>query len=393
MLVNVEDKIRLKSGSSSVSIDILENDWLCEIDKSNLSISILTQPKFGQAVVENESIIYTPATEYKGHDELIYGVTGSTDESTTYGLLSFADRAEITIQKITGKEFRAISFPDENTGFLATDAGLYKTMDGGTSWNVMVSEGLYRDIFFLDAENGFVVNEVGGLMTTKDGGAAWTKPIYFNEFITSVAFTSETTGFITVIDLSDYEDFTTAEVLKTEDGGVTWKAVLADISPGWGYGDVQFINPTTGYAILSERIFVTDDAGETWDLLPSRVNHFLAIQKDKFFAVLDGPIIFTSQDAVVWRPVAYLSWISTLGFSPSAEVGFASVQDMAAPRDKYGSPNPQAISIVKTVDKGETWVEENMDEVLLGVPYSMSIPSNDVAYFLCYDRIIKYSNK
>jgi len=56
-LVVVEDKIKLKAGSSSVSTKILENHWLCDIDKSNVSISSETQPEFGHAINDNESII------------------------------------------------------------------------------------------------------------------------------------------------------------------------------------------------------------------------------------------------------------------------------------------------------------------------------------------------
>jgi hypothetical protein len=51
------------------------------------------------------------------------------------------------------------------------------------------------------------------------------------------------------------------------------------------------------------------------------------------------------------------------------------------------------MSIIKTVDSGETWDEENVDEALYGSPMGMSIPSNDVAYFLCYARTIKYSKQ
>ena len=99
-LVPVEDKIKLKPGSSLVSTRILDNDWLCDIDKSNVTISIQAQPKFGQALVDNKSIIYTPAAEYKDRDELIYKVTESTGEIVSYGLLSFHAYGEVTIQKI-----------------------------------------------------------------------------------------------------------------------------------------------------------------------------------------------------------------------------------------------------------------------------------------------------
>src|SRR5688572_12312756 len=50
-LVPVEDKIKLKAGSTSISTGILDNDWLCDIDKSYVSISIESQPEFGHAIV------------------------------------------------------------------------------------------------------------------------------------------------------------------------------------------------------------------------------------------------------------------------------------------------------------------------------------------------------
>jgi photosystem II stability/assembly factor-like uncharacterized protein len=385
-LVPVEDKIKLKPGSSSVSTRVLENDWFCDIDKSNVSISIESQPKFGQALIDNESIIYTPAAEYEDRDELIYKVTEPTGETVSYGILSFHANGEFTIQKIPNSMMTSLFFVDENTGFLGTAAGLFKTTDGGINWSLMVTEGEYFDISFADAKNGIAVLGGGGFVTTKDGGATWKVPIYLNDFgtngsVISVALTSEMTGFIAVNDWvqSWLWDYGTTKVLKTEDGGATWKEVLANSSVP-EYYDIQFINHTTGYALLSDKIFVTHDAGETWDALAlnGRVNLFYAIEENKIFGVVNGAFV-TSHDGTQWRPVALSSsGIQSIGFSPSAEIGFALERDGA---------------IFKSVDKGETWVMEIMDEPLERFPFAMSIPSDDVAYFLYSDRIIKYSNK
>ena len=357
-------------------------------------------------MIDNESIVYTPAVEYKDRDELIYKVTESAGEIVSYGLLSFHDYGEVTIQKIPGSSAIATSlfFVDENTGFLGTSAGLYKTTDGGTNWNVVVSYGQFRDISFADAQNGvaaYTSFDYGGLMKTKDGGATW-KEIDFNYLfsngpVASVALTSEMTGFIAVSEwiFLEGEDTITTRVLKTENGGVTWKEVLTDRSMFGQYYDynIQFINHTTGYAILPEKIFVTHDAGETWDVLPdATVNHFHTIQGNKIFGVVDGAIV-TSHDGSQWRPVAddFLSNIHSIGFSPSGEIGFVVAQVSDAPQIHNGFPL-QPILIFKTVDKGETWVQEIMDEPLLGsYPLGISIPSDSVAYFLCQDRIIKYS--
>jgi len=362
--VPVEDKIKLESGSSSVSTRILDNDWLCDIDKSNVTISIQTQPKFGQALVDNESIIYTPAAEYKDRDELIYKVTESTGEIVSYGLLSFHAYGEVSIKKIPNSMVKSLFFVDENTGFLSTRLGVYKTTDGGDNWDLL--------------------------------GATWKLlPSPFGQdtqyTVTFVVFTSESTGFIGAYYEGTDSGFgfpSKAEVMKTGDGGLTWKGVLS------GAANIQFINRTTGYTITQGDIFITKDAGETWtELAVHRWIYLHVTEEDKLFAVLsnDSTSIVTSQDGAEWRPVAHFSnYVFSIGFSPSAEVGFALVGNRAASQN---DPNLQPISIVKIVDKGETWVEETMDQELEGFPIASSIPSNDVAYFLCSDKIIKYSDK
>jgi photosystem II stability/assembly factor-like uncharacterized protein len=368
-LAPVEDKVKLKPGSPAVSTRILENDWFCDIDKSNVTISIESQPEFGHAMIDNESIVYTPAAEYKDRDELIYKVTESTGKIVSYGLLSF--RAyQVNIQKIPNGMRPSLFFVDEQTGFLSTHLGAYKTTDGGYNWDLM------------EATWNWLPLPVGQLS---------------NYEVTSIMFTSESTGFIVVYFEFGYglEGASYTEVMKTEDRGVTWKRVLHDAS------DIQFINRTTGYANLPENVFLTKDAGETWTEVyvypwidrSQLINRFHVTEKNKFFAVF-GETIITSEAGSEWRTVAHFSSnIFSIGFSPSAEVGYALVGHGPAPLNNNNDPNFQPISIFKTVDKGETWVEEIMDEELQGFPIGMSIPSNDVAYFLCHDRIIKYSNK
>ena len=391
-LVPVEDKIKLKPGSSSVSTRVLENDWFCDIDKSNVSISIESQPKFGHAIVDNESVIYTPDAAYKGQDELIYKVAISTDESISYGLLSFANTGNITVQEIPGRNFRSVFFLDEDRGFLGTDSGLYKTTNGGTSWNAIISEGFYLGVYFLNDKHGFATFDWDGFMQTKDGGATW-KTTHLEKQVGHVVFTSETTGFLGVSDGGDYSE---VELLKTEDGGVTWRSVLKDLSV-WGYLDVRFLNGTTGYVTTAERVFVTDDAGETWNLLVDHtfIDFYHDTGDNKRFAIFsdDQTKLTTSQDGKTWNTLAtFRNGIYAMGFSSSNDIGFALTFDESVPPIS-DDPYLQPILVVKTDDKGLTWIEQEMGEPLYGSPAHMAVPSDNVAYFVCWKRIIKYSNK
>jgi hypothetical protein len=181
-LFTVEHKAKATSGSS-VSIPILDNDWLCGTTSSQISISIHTNPRFGAVSVTGESIVYTPGTRFKGNDEIIYKLARSSGENDVYGVVTISNWTPQILNVPTGA--LTMFFVDETTGYLG-GRGLYKTKDGGKNWNqIFNSEDIgYRSftgIHFLDANNGFTVYRCngynapcfGGLMQTTDGGNSW----------------------------------------------------------------------------------------------------------------------------------------------------------------------------------------------------------------------------
>ncbi len=95
-LITLEDKVETKPGST-ISIAVLDNDWFCGVDKSSLTLSIHSNPLYGQTVVDGESINYIPGFDYGGQDEFIYRLTSSTDESICYGIVSIVDPPSIYI--------------------------------------------------------------------------------------------------------------------------------------------------------------------------------------------------------------------------------------------------------------------------------------------------------
>ena len=85
-------------------------------------------------------------------------------------------------------DFRAVRAFDENTAFLLSiGAGeksrVYKTADGGASWNLLYTnpdpKGFFDAIAFWDASHGIILGDpVDGrfvVLTTSDGGATWTQ--------------------------------------------------------------------------------------------------------------------------------------------------------------------------------------------------------------------------
>ena len=188
-----------------------------------------------------------------------------------------------------------IVFVDDNTGYLSGNS-IYKTTDGGAHWSEVfhpnaINNGFFVDINFLDAKEGFAVyatcewgNCEKGLAITKDGGVSWKlTPVAFATWISSVFFTSSTNGFIG----GTFETFNT-QFLKTEDGGETWKQVLANQSEWPGPSSaIKFEDSNMGYALSDGRqIFITQDAGESWEIFASyeHIPSMALITKNILFA-------------------------------------------------------------------------------------------------------------
>ena len=139
-LFAIGDKVRA-TVASPVSIKLLANDFVCGMNLPDVSISIHSEPAFGSVTVVGDSIIkYVPQAAYEGPDRLIYKLTSSSGEGTSYGIVrvtvaSDQDGQQIKLLKIPqGHALLSIFFVDENTDLLGGD-GIYKTIDGGVTWN------------------------------------------------------------------------------------------------------------------------------------------------------------------------------------------------------------------------------------------------------------------
>lgn len=223
--------------------------------------------------------------------------------------------------------FEDSSFLDPDTGFVINpDGELWKTTDGGASWELLDTVPAYlRSTVFLNEQHGFVgtvsptdhplyettdgqtlveitdrisgpipmgicglwaVNEdviygVGWFagpayfIKTTDGGQTWTSRD-MSEYVGSlidVYFWDEQRGIAVGASNSAGAPDTRAVVLLTEDGGDTWSVQY--ISPVRDRGEwtwkITFPTPTTGYVSLEgasnpAKILKTTDAGLTWSV-------------------------------------------------------------------------------------------------------------------------------
>jgi photosystem II stability/assembly factor-like uncharacterized protein len=164
-----------------------------------------------------------------------------------------------------------------------------KTVDGGRTWvaqDMSPHASILIDAFFTDALHGWVVGGKADVphptdrerikpvvLRTEDGGATWSNRLAgreadfpFGEWGWKIQFLDSTVGFVSL------ENFQAGAILKTTDGGLTWRRLTVndaqgnaniegigfiDEGHGWigGWGSADF---TGGFSSA------TDDGGQNW---------------------------------------------------------------------------------------------------------------------------------
>lgn len=167
------------------------------------------------------------------------------------------------------------SFPDALHGYVAATGSsyLFRTVNGGTSWDSISMGAMVFDVDFISADTGFVIAGTfsqGMLMTTYNGGNSWTSdsllPGYYG---TMIQFIDAQNGYVT----TNFSD-----VLKTTDGGNNWTAV-----PTGGYcsasdkeepqGDSIVFTGWDGTFAYQGSVLRSDDNGTSFQELIYAVNY------------------------------------------------------------------------------------------------------------------------
>lgn len=150
-----------------------------------------------------------------------------------------------------------VDFPNASTGFVATNLGrVLKTANGGNTWtvsNIAASNGAaLRALDFPDSQNGYVLNlDSPVLYKTTNGGSSWQsvtlpKPFYDLQF------------FNYQIGVAGGQD----GLYKTTDAGLTWTLISEKYSNG--VQNLQFLDENTGFAFTGDGLCKTVDGGKTW---------------------------------------------------------------------------------------------------------------------------------
>jgi photosystem II stability/assembly factor-like uncharacterized protein len=197
-----------------------------------------------------------------------------------------------------------MSSPSKNVVFASgtqypnREAGIMHTADGGQSWesiSMAAHANLLIDTLFVDDTHGWVVGGQGGtsydklqpvIMFTADGGKTWENRLQNSgivfprgEWGWKIQFLNPQIGFVSL------ENDTAAAILKTTDGGASWKRIdITDPQRNVELEGIGFINEQVGWVGGWGHNFNagtpdgttsgTTDGGATW-FNANNVGHFL----------------------------------------------------------------------------------------------------------------------
>ena len=199
------------------------------------------------------------------------------------------------------------------------EAAVMHTADGGQTWNsisMAAHANLLIDTYFVDDLHGWVVGGSGGttypslkpvIMFTADGGKTWENKLQNSgidfptgEWGWKIQFLTPQIGFVSL------ENDTAAAILKTTDGGQSWKRIpITDPQRNVELEGIGFINEQVGWVGGWGHGFMADtpdgttsgttDGGATWfdaNGVGRFINRFRFTKTEPIVAYASGGTIY-----------------------------------------------------------------------------------------------------
>jgi photosystem II stability/assembly factor-like uncharacterized protein len=171
---------------------------------------------------------------------------------------------------------------------------ILKSDNGGQSWDTMqnTSGWFYKTIAFKDAETGFIggYGSTSFMLKTTDGGKTWKEDMvdYDHAGITDMHFLTDKVGI--AVGYGEAQFFS-GNSYKTTDGGKTW-VPSEHVDDSLPLQNMFFVNENLGYAVASFFGFTTfaktTDGGAHWAL---EYTHSNMINDIYFWSATDGILV------------------------------------------------------------------------------------------------------
>lgn len=227
----------------------------------------------GQTWYLSDSTRYDLDDIFFVNPDIGYAVGGGRGKST---ILKTTD-AGVSWEMLAGSSSHlyTVQFINDTTGWTAGERGrVLRTEDGGTSWDVSyldLGDWSLESIYFINQDTGWVVGS-DEIFKTTDGGESW-EPMegLDNQYYHSCYFINSNTGWI------GGGNFWMSAILYTTDGGNSLQVQDSIENDGGQISSIFFIDDSTGWSVgndgailktFSGGIVSIGDIGPYQDLLP-----------------------------------------------------------------------------------------------------------------------------
>ena len=149
------------------------------------------------------------------------------------------------------------------------------------------------DLQFVNENFGWVRYGDKKLYKTRDGGNTWQKLNYNINYFVDIQFRSENIGW----GLIEYN------LSKTINGGEDWIIVSSNSLPSGYKNAMSFYDSNSGWVSQDNKLFKTDDGGSNWERfsMGNNVQEIMAISDSICYIILDDSITVTKNGGNNWN--------------------------------------------------------------------------------------------
>lgn len=293
-----------------------------------------------------------------------YNVTPQDVSETGYSVFSeFLDAQTAWLQ-----------FADPNNYPIA--GTLYKTNDGGITWQSFETPFSSGELQFVDKNNGWMLADLGAgagsmavsVFQTTDAGETWKRVFTNDQNLDGASDSLPLSGIKILLVPLDMQTAWVGGVVyasgnvylfRTDDGGITWSSVTNITLPQGaeqkqiGVEKLQFISATQGVLVLrmssdiQETImYATNDGGTTWQEFSENIpesglleipssNEIVFYSSDQFYVTEDAGVTFN----IINSDISFTDTVSDISFVNS----------------KIGWLITDQQTLYRTEDGGMTW--------------------------------------
>lgn len=245
-----------------------------------------------------------------------------------------------------------ITFVNDQIGYFSAGSAVYKTQDGGDSWEIIwVSPCTLYSLFVLDQDIIYVGSDEGNIYKISDNGTTWSRIYNGTSRICGIYFIDEDVGFA----VGRY-----GTAIRTANGGFDW-TIMLDNYPYLNRKIKHVDNYTL--IITGEETLMSNNYGYVW-------NYFgITVETEGFYSFDENNMWFGGYDYLysynppIINPHYFGNLINPYNSTCAIEIDFINSQEGWFCTGTYQVPIGSGY-IFHTTDGGQTWVEDDTDNTL-----------------------------